>query len=594
MISFFILTYMFKRIGLFLVLLWHFFASMADDGFAYRGLMIDCSRHFWPKEFLMKQIDAMAMLRMNKLHLHLTDAGGWRLEIKAFPRLTSHAAWRTEENWTKWWTQGDRRYCTAETEGAYGGFYTQNDMAEIVEYALNKGIDVIPEIEMPGHSEEVLYAYPELACTGEEYGCSDFCIGNEDTFNFIERVLDEVLQLFPSKLIHIGGDEAGRQKWAQCPRCQALMKAENLQTTAELQAWFTRRVGKYLESKGRRLMGWDEIMEGIDANDVPNYVVMAWRGVERAEEAAQRGFDVVLTPSPQYYLDYYQDAPESQPLAMGDYSPLERVWAFSSLVECLSESPIGGQILGVQGNLWTEMVATPEHAEAMIFPRLMAIAEAGLKHFPDKNLQDDDGNFLDCEELFTNFYRRAIAFCDTLRSMGYAPFDLRNEIGQRDEAHQQVQHEAIGKPVRYLQPYFEKYRGSGETTLTDGLQGGWSYNDGRWQGFISRERLDVVIDMQQIVPLRDVCASFMQFTGPEIYAPAEFIVSISNDGEHFSELSHQFFSVDLSKPYTIQKLTWEGSSKGRFIRIQARSDEHGGWIFTDEIVVNAISSSNSK
>ena len=230
----------------------------------------------------------------------------------------------------------------------------------------------------------------------------------------------------------------------------------------------------------------------------------------------------------------------------------------------------------------------------MIYPRLMVIAEAGLKHFPDKNLQDDDGNFLDCEELFTNFYRRAIAFCDTLRSMGYAPFDLRNEIGQRGEAHQQVQHEAIGKPVRYLQPYFEKYRGSGETTLTDGLQGGWSYNDGRWQGFISRERLDVVIDMQQTVPLRDVSVYFMQFTGPEIYAPAEFIVSISNDGEHFSELSHQFFSVDLSKPYTIQKLTWEGSSKGRFVRIQARSGEHGGWIFTDEIVINAISSSNSK
>ncbi|MBR5918568.1 MAG: family 20 glycosylhydrolase [Prevotella sp.] len=582
-----------KRIGLFLVLLWQFCALAAGNGFEYRGLMLDCSRHFWPKEFLMKQIDAMAMLRMNKLHLHLTDAGGWRLEIKAFPRLTSHAAWRTEENWTRWWTQGDRRYCTAETEGAYGGFYTQDDIAEIVEYASERGIDIVPEIEMPGHSEEVLFAYPELSCTGEAYGCSDFCIGNEATFDFVERVLDEVLQLFPSKLIHIGGDEAGRQKWATCPRCQERMKAENLQTTAELQAWFTRRVGKYLESKGRRLMGWDEILEGIDG-DAPDYVVMAWRGTERAVEAAQRGFDVVLTPSPQYYLDYYQDAPPTQPLAMGDYSPLEQVWAFSAVVDSLAKSQIGGRVLGVQGNLWTEMIATPEHAEMMIYPRLMAIAEAGLGRTLDDFSQNSDEfspnsdeNFPNSDENFEDFRRRAITFCDTLRSKGYSPFDLRSEVGLRREFSQPAQHEAVGKPVRYLQPYFEKYRGSGDTTLTDGLQGGWSYNDGRWQGFIRRERLDVVVDMQRSVPLRDVTVSFLQFTGPEIYAPAEFIVSVSDDGEHFSELSRQLFEVDLSDYYTIRTLTWKGLSKGRYVRVQARSSAHGGWIFTDEIVINS-------
>ena len=185
-------------------------ASENTPRYAYRGLMIDCSRHFWPKEFLMKQMDAMAMLQMNKLHLHLTDAGGWRLEIKAFPRLTSHAAWRTQEDWMQWWVRGDRRYCTAEDKGAYGGFYTQGDIKEIVAYAEKLGIDVIPEIEMPGHSEEVLFAYPELSCTGEPYGCSDLCIGSEATFQFVEQVLDEVLQLFPSKLINIGGDEAGR------------------------------------------------------------------------------------------------------------------------------------------------------------------------------------------------------------------------------------------------------------------------------------------------------------------------------------------------------------------------------------------------
>lgn len=545
------------------------FVLKSLSGSTYRGLMIDCSRHFWPKEFLMKQMDAMARLNMNKLHLHLTDAGGWRLEIKAFPRLTTHTAWRTQESWAAWWNQRDRRYCTADTPDAYGGFYSQEDIAEIVGYARKLGIDVIPEIEMPGHSEEVLFAYPELSCTGEEYGCSDLCIGNDSTFIFIERVLDEVMQLFPSELIHIGGDEAGRVKWETCPRCQKRMADEHLSTTAELQAWFTRRVGQYLESRGRRLMGWDEIIEGAEGMQ-GNYVVMAWRGVEKAVEAANRGFDVVLTPSPYYYLDYYQDAPATQPTAMGDYNPLRQVWAFSAVLDSLAKSPVGDRILGVQGNLWTEMVATPSHAEYMLYPRLMAIAEAG-------NPRRED---------FSAFFRRAEAFCDTLRANGYAPFDLRTEVGQRAEVARPVAHEGVGKPVIYWQPYFEKYRGSGDETLTDGLFGGWSYNDGRWQGFISRERLDVVVDMLEIVPLRDVSVSFMQFVGPEIYAPAEFIVSVSDDGEHFSELTRQTLPVDLSVGYQIQPLSWQGAASGRYVRVQARAGKHGGWIFADEVVVN--------
>ncbi|MBR5634871.1 MAG: family 20 glycosylhydrolase, partial [Prevotella sp.] len=277
-----------------------------------------------------------------------------------------------------------------------------------------------------------------------------------------------------------------------------------------------------------------------------------------------------------------------------DYSPLEQVWAFSAVVDSLAKSQISGRVLGVQGNLWTEMIATPEHAEMMIYPRLMAIAEVGLGRSLDDFSQNSDEispnsdeNFPNSDKNFEDFRRRAIVFCDTLRNLGYSPFDLRSEVGQRREFSQSAQHEAVGKPVRYLQPFFEKYRGSGETTLTDGLQGGWSYNDGRWQGFIRRERLDVVVDMQRSVPLRDIAVSFLQFTGPEIYAPAEFIVSVSDDGEHFSEVSRQLFEVDLSNYYTIQTLTWKGLSKGRFIRVQARSGEHGGWIFTDEIVINS-------
>ena len=229
--------------------------------FPYRGLHVDVSRHFRSTDFLKKQIDAMAMFKMNRMHLHLTDAAGWRMQIDAYPRLTSFAAWRPQHTWKEWWA-GNRHYAEEGQEGASGGYYTKDELRDLVAYAHSKHIELIPEIEMPSHSEEVLAAYPELGCSGEAYKDSDFCVGNEAVFTFLETVLSEVMEVFPSKYIHIGGDEAGKQHWKTCPKCQALMAKEGFSDVDQLQSYMIRRIESFVNSKGRKIIGWDEILQG--------------------------------------------------------------------------------------------------------------------------------------------------------------------------------------------------------------------------------------------------------------------------------------------------------------------------------------------
>ena len=267
--------------------------------FAYRGLMLDVPRHFLSKDFVKKQIDALAYYKITRLHLHLTDAAGWRIEIKKYPRLTDFAAWRTDANWKKWWN-GDRKYLRFDEPGAFGGYYTQDDIREIVEYARQHFITVIPEIEMPAHSEEVLAAYPQLSCTGEPYKNADFCVGNEETFTFLENVLTEVMELFPSEFNHVGGDEAGMAAWKTCPKCQKRMKDEHLSHVDELQSYLIHRIEKFLNARGRRLLGWDEILKGGLA---PNATVMSWRGEEGGIAAVTSGHQAIMTPGAFCYLD---------------------------------------------------------------------------------------------------------------------------------------------------------------------------------------------------------------------------------------------------------------------------------------------------
>ena len=535
--------------------------------FAYRGLMLDVSRHFSTKEFIKKQIDALAYYKINRLHLHLTDAAGWRLEIKKYPLLTEFAAWRTDPTWKQWWN-GGRKYVRFDAPGAYGGYYTQDDIREILEYARQHYITVIPEIEMPSHSEEVLAAYPKLSCSGEPYKNSDFCVGNEETFTFLENVLTEVMELFPSEYIHIGGDEAGKSAWKTCPKCQKRMKDEHLANVDELQSYLIHRIEKFLNNHGRHLLGWDEILQGGIA---PNATVMSWRGEEGGIAAVTSGHRAIMTPGAYCYLDSYQDAPYSQPEAIGGYLPLKKVYSYNPVPASLTAEQ-AELVYGVQGNLWVEYIPTPEHVEYMIYPRILALAETAWSAPERKSWPD--------------FHTRALSAVADLQAKGYHPFDLKKEIGSRPESLQPVSHLALGKKVIYNSPYSSHYPAQGNTALTDGIRGDWTYGDGSWQGFISDNRLDVTIDMEKETSIHSVTAAFMQVVGAEVFLPETVVISISDDGTHFTELRKQHFEVSKETPIRFTDISWQGEAKGRYVRYQAQAgSEFGGWIFTDEIIV---------
>ena len=535
--------------------------------FAYRGLMLDVSRHFSTKEFIKKQIDALAYYKINRLHLHLTDAAGWRLEIKKYPLLTDFAAWRTDPTWKKWWN-GGRKYLRYDEPGASGGYYTQDDIREILEYARQHYITVIPEIEMPSHSEEVLAAYPQLSCSGEPYKNSDFCVGNEETFTFLENVLTEVMELFPSEYIHVGGDEAGKSAWKTCPKCQKRMKDEHLANVDELQSYLIHRIEKFLNNHGRRLLGWDEILQGGIA---PNATVMSWRGEEGGIAAVTSGHHAIMTPGAYCYLDSYQDAPYSQPEAIGGYLPLKKVYAYDPVPASLTAEQ-AKLVYGVQGNLWVEYIPTPEHVEYMIYPRMLALAEVAWSAPERKSWPD--------------FHTRALSAVADLQKKGYHPFDLSKEIGSRPESLQPVSHLALGKKVTYNSSYSPHYPAQGNTALTDGIRGDWTYGDGSWQGFISDNRLDVTIDMEKETPIHSITAAFMQVVGAEVFLPETVIISISDDGINFTELQKQHFEVSKETPIRFTDISWQGEAKGGYVRYQAQAgSEFGGWIFTDEIIV---------
>lgn len=535
--------------------------------FAYRGLMLDVSRHFSTKEFIKKQIDALAYYKINRLHLHLTDAAGWRLEIKKYPLLTEFAAWRTDSTWKQWWN-GGRKYLRFDAPGASGGYYTQDDIREILEYARQHYITVIPEIEMPSHSEEVLAAYPQLSCSGEPYKNSDFCVGNEETFTFLENVLTEVMDLFPSEYIHIGGDEAGKSAWKTCPKCQKRMTDEHLANVDELQSYLIHRIEKFLNDHGRHLLGWDEILQGGIA---PNATVMSWRGEEGGIAAVTSGHRAIMTPGAYCYLDSYQDAPYSQPEAIGGYLPLKKVYSYNPVPASLTAEQ-AKLVYGVQGNLWVEYIPTPEHVEYMIYPRILALAETAWSAPERKSWPD--------------FHTRALSAVADLQAKGYHPFDLKKEIGSRPESLQPVSHLALGKKVIYNSPYSSNYPAQGNTALTDGIRGDWTYGDGSWQGFISDNRLDVTIDMEKETSIHSVTAAFMQVVGAEVFLPETVVISISDDGTHFTELRKQHFEVSKETPIRFTDISWQGEAKGRYVRYQAQAgSEFGGWIFTDEIIV---------
>lgn len=535
--------------------------------FSYRGLHLDVSRHFRTKEFLKKQLDAMARYKLNRFHWHLTDGAGWRLEIKRYPELTEQAAYRPYPNWKAWW-KGGRKYCTKDAPGADGGYYTQEDAREIVEYARQRHITVIPEIEMPGHSEEVLAVFPHLSCSGKPYVNSEVCIGNEDTFTFLQNVLLEVMEIFPSEYIHIGGDEANMDSWRKCPLCQKRMKQEGLADVKELQSYLIHRMEKFLNEHGRQLLGWDEILEGGLA---PRATVMSWRGEEGGIKAAKAGHDVIMTPGGFCYLDSYQDAPTTQPEAIGGYLTLEKVYSYDPIPEVLTKEG-ADYIQGVQANVWAEYITTAEHMEYMVYPRLLALAEVAWTQ-PDK-------------KNWEHFRRCALKEVKWLQDNGYHPFDLSKEVGERPEAAIPVEHLGLMKTVKYTSPYAPQYTAGGDSALVDGLRGGWTYGDKRWQGFLNTD-MDITVDLGEMKEISSIAAEFMQLSGPYVWLPREVIISISEDGNTFTEQARLHTDVPTTEDRLVfRTYEWDGKASARYVRYQALSNGiEGGWLFTDEIVI---------
>lgn len=533
---------------------------------SYRGLHLDVSRHFLSKEFIKKQLDMMAYYKLNRFHWHLTDGAGWRIEIKKYPLLTDSTAWRPYNTWKEWWKNG-KKYCTKANPKAQGGYYTQEDIKEVVAYAQSRYITVIPEIEMPGHSEEVLAVYPELSCSGKPYVDSDFCIGNDSTFTFLEDVLTEVMELFPSKYIHIGGDEASKSGWKTCSKCKARMECEHLKGVDELQSYMIHRMEQFLNAHGRKLLGWDEILQGGLA---PDATVMSWRGEEGGIASARAGHQAIMTPGAYCYFDAYQDDPSTQPEAIGGFLPLQKVYSYNPVPDSLTTEQ-KKLILGVQANVWTEYIPTPEHTEYMIYPRLLALAEVGWTVPENKSYPD--------------FHQRALKAVDFLESRGYHPFPLKNEVGERPVSLVKENHLAVGKKITYNTKYYPGYTAGGDSALVDGWRGGWTYGDHRWQGIINHN-LDVVIDLGTSMSIKSICATFMQIVGPWVWVPKEVEIRVSEDGVNFTTLKQ--IANDVPEDYerlVLRDYGWEGNAKARYVQYIARPNSKGGFLFVDEIIV---------
>ena len=602
---------------------------------AYRGVMLDVSRHFMNRDMIIRLLDEMARYKLNRFHWHLVDGGGWRFPSKKYPLLTKKAAFRTVSDWDQWW-QKDRRFVDEGTPGSYGGYYSLEDIYAVLNHATRLGITVIPEIELPGHSNEIFAAYPELSCLNKwAFENSDVCIGNEKTFKFFEDILDEVMAIFPSKYIHIGGDEATMQHWGKCAKCQARMKSEGLKDEHALQSYMIRRIEKYLNSKGRKLIGWDEILMGGLA---PDATVMSWRGEEGAIQAAKEGHDVILTPNSHVYLDLYQRESDHEPRANGGFIPLEKIYSYNPVPKELTPAETK-HVLGVQANLWTEYVLDEPHAEYMLFPRILALSEVawtpqqdrdyknfltrvnyhvpalkkrGINVYPLRRIAAiNEGDTvkhlvsvsLDSERPTADIRYTTDGTEPTARSPRYTgtPLTSRDSLivkARLFEGDKMIEaapmisfrtdyHKAIGKKITYNDcTWNERYTAGGSRALIDGVRGTPTYLDGRWQGFTSP--MDVTIALGTVTELSHIFAKFMQERVQWVYMPGDVEILLSDDGVNFRSVARQktLTSEDIYKP-VFETFSFPMKERARYVRVKASNNRSAGhFIFCDEIIVH--------
>ena len=616
--------------------------------FGYRGMMLDVGRHFFSIDEIKTYIDMMALHNINRFHWHLSEDQGWRIEIKKYPKLTEIGSMRKET------VIGHN---SGKYDGKpYGGFYTQEQAKEIVAYAAERYITVIPEIDLPGHMQAALAAYPELGCTGGPYevwtqwGVSDnvLCAGNDQTIQFIKDVLAEIVEIFPSEYIHVGGDECPKVKWSTCPKCQARIKAlglksDNKHTKEErLQSYVIHEAEEFLNSKGRKMIGWDETLEGGLA---PNATVMSWRGEAGGIEAAKQHHDVVMTPNTYLYFDYYQSKDtETEPMAIGGYLPIERVYSYEPMPKSLSPEE-QKYIVGVQANLWTEYIPDFKQVQYMVLPRMAALSESQWCTPEKKNYEA----FLQRVSRLVNIYAKngwnyATHIFDVMldlkpntetgtldavaRTIDNAPIyytldgsepttasekytdvikidkpcTLRT-VAIRPSGSSKITKDEISfskssmKPITMLQPINKQYEFSGATVLVDGMTGNMNYKTGRWIAFYTND-LEAVIDLKEATEISSMTLHTCVEKGDWIFDTRGITVSVSDDNQTFKEVASEAYPAmkesDPNQIYT-HELKFD-PVKTRYVKVKALSEQkipswHGGkgnpgFLFVDEIILN--------
>ncbi len=607
--------------------------------FEWRGLMLDVSRHFMPKDSVKKILDILAMHKMNKFHWHLVDGIGWRIQIDKYPLLTEKGAWRVERPGLKPWEKYEACY-KDDDRGVYGGYYTKEDIREIVRYAAERYIDVIPEIEMPGHSEAALQCYPELQCVGV-YNSGVYCAGNEKTFEFLQNILSEVIDLFPYEYIHVGGDEVGKDNWLKCSLCRKRMKDMDIKTGDQLQSYFIARMEEFLHANDKKLIGWDEILEG---GLPPRASVMSWRGIVGGIEAANSGHDVVMTPGTHCYFDHCQGESVHEPESWGGYNSLLKVYDFYPVPSDI-DIERKQHILGAQANLWTEQIKTLSHAEYMILPRLSALAEVNWTKPKNKNIdyfiKKIDVHFDRLAELGYDYAESSLTpIYNVVYDKENQAFVLtiENELGLHeirytlDGSKSTISSELYTNPivfskpvdlyarcfrkgvpvgyplikqfstqfhdrfsVRYKYPYNETYNGGGDKALCDNRFALNRGDDKHWQGF-KKSDFDVVIDIGEAVPLSNISMNFFQhISATSVMLPVNVEILISEDGKSYKSFFNKSYEIDKNRSPVIRCVKVKfPEQKVKYIHVIAKNmrtlpDWHirkgDAWVFVDEVSV---------
>ncbi len=607
--------------------------------FKWRGMHLDCARHFFTVSFVKKYIDYLAAYKFSTFHWHLTDDQGWRIEIKKYPKLTQIGAWRNGS------MIGHYREHIFDDKH-YGGFYTQDEIKEVVAYAAQRHITIVPEIEMPGHALAALASYPEFSCTGgpfevaKQWGILDdvFC-PKAETINFLENILTEVMDLFPSEYIHIGGDECPKTRWKKCPNCQETIKQKGLKDEHELQSYFIQTIEKFVNNHGRKIIGWDEILEGGLA---PNAAVMSWRGTKGGIDAAKQHHFVVMTPGSHCYFDHYQGDPKNEPLAIGGYTPVEKVYAFNPVPPDLATDETT-YIIGAQANVWTEYMYTPENVEYMIFPRILALSEvlwgtsnpAQYVNFQNRMIQhfavfdrkgityskavfevitkvsatpNNDGVVLEFKSandahkikyttdgvaptVNSNSYTNSIVI-NKSQTLKAAYFE--NDKQQSTLTEQTFYfNKATGKKITLVNQPHESYNTGGAFTLVDGILGNSSKFGRDWLGFSGKD-LNAVIDLGKSDLISTITVSVLANEASWIYYPSGIEVLYSLDGQNYTRIKQvSLEDIQIQKGEIEVKFT---AREARFIKVIAANigkipDGSPGagndaWLFVDEIGVN--------